>query len=263
VVKGFETVRAAAGSSVPALGVPAVVKGFKTVRAAPGSSVPALGVPAVVKGFKTVRATAGSSVPALGVPAVVKGFKTVRVAAGSSVPALGVPAVVNGFNTVSAAVGNKAPWSVANRSKTCVPFIVLRMNRMAELTAVPARFVTLMRPEVALLGTPAANPARIEVDESTVKSAGNPSKVTSVTPVKLAPVIVTQPEPVLKLHTVPTFRLEGVNDVITGPIGNMNATVLSVEVEAVLGLPAGSAATPAATEAITVPACVMPLTATV
>ena len=39
-------------------------------------------------------------------------------------------------------------------------------------------------------------------------------------------------------------------------------TVLSVLVEAVLALPAASCATPAATEAITVPSLAIPLTAT-
>ena len=40
------------------------------------------------------------------------------------------------------------------------------------------------------------------------------------------------------------------------------ATVLSVEVEAVLALPAASVAAPAAMEAMTDPAVVMPVTAT-
>ena len=69
---------------------------------------------------------------------------------------------------------------------------------------VPAGFVTLMGPDVALLGTV----ARSWVSELTVKEvAGVPLKVTALVPVKLLPVRVTW---------VPTGPLEGVKETMIG-----------------------------------------------
>ena len=66
--------------------------------------------------------------------------------------------------------------------------------------------------------------------------------------------------PKLTAPTVPAAVV--LTKISVAPVGMTKVTVLSVEVEAVLSLPAPSSATLAATVAITVPSPVMPLTAT-
>ncbi len=73
--------------------------------------------------------------------------------------------------------------------------------KLSVLVAVLKAFVTLIGPEVALLGTVAV----ICVSESKVKLAALPLNLTDLAPVKLAPVIAT---------VVPTGPLVGENEVI-------------------------------------------------
>ena len=75
--------------------------------------------------------------------------------------------------------------------------------KFVALVPVPARFVTVILPVVAPVGTVAV----IWVAELTVNVAATLLNLTAVVPVKFVPVIVT---------TVPTGPLVGVNDVIVG-----------------------------------------------
>src|SRR5438093_13376067 len=75
--------------------------------------------------------------------------------------------------------------------------------KLLALVAVPAGVVTLICPMVAPLGTVAV----IWVLELAVKLAAAPLKLTTVAPVRLVPVMVTE---------VPTGPLLGVNELIVG-----------------------------------------------
>src|ERR1051325_2807165 len=66
---------------------------------------------------------------------------------------------------------------------------------------------------------------------------------------------IVPPLPLPRLHMPPRATA------MVGAWLTVNVTVLSVLVEAVLGLPTASVAAPAGIEAVTVPATVMPLTA--
>ena len=113
---------------------------------------------------------------------------------------------------------------------------------------------------VAVGGTPMPTVDVSEPAETTVVALGESAMAMedalAVSPVQervMLPMVLALPL---------TFACALIPVQVPPPVGRLNVTVLSVLVDAVFGFPATSFAAPAPIYAITVPVCVIPLTAT-